>query len=517
VSDDRSETDNLLDLLYPDGHDPARLVQLRRSLDADPQARERLHGYEEVRRLVAELPVPEPERAVHYEILRQARAVAAEASGRRAPGGLFAWLGDLQLGPALAGALGLFLAVGGSLMLSREGDHETATPVSASAPSPTSPAAQVALPQVALPQGAVPQGAVPQGAVPKEEAPAEDAQATAEMNTRAPDAPARALTEGVAEKVSARSTNARGGVDFADRKADKDAANGLNLLKTAKMEADPFPSGGGGGERKTGTFAPPPEGAASTNQPPVDTGDGYIGGVVQRSEVASKYGAAERPDARRDDGPPGAGTVPQAEQRPESTRPPAQRPADGHSPRAAPAESMVDDLDEKVSSVAQPAQAPAPSPRRKAASSPAPGPTQSTSPDQKPKPASNGADSALDEEAKRKDRVQVADPRDPLALARVARKVQQWRVAVGHYQDYLDRLPEAKWIPAVLFETADAYERAGDTRRALELFRLVARSGGPQALPAEKRIAALEAARSRQAAPASDEFEAEPAGPAERR
>lgn len=554
MSDDRPETDNLLDLLYPDGQDPARLERLRRSVEADPQARERLRGYEEVRRIVAELPVPEPERAVHYEILRQARAAAAEASAGRTSGGFFAWLAGLQLGPVLAGALGLLLAVGGTLMLTREDALEAAPPASASvsaeAPTAASPAAQVARPQVMVSKDEAPaeEAKVALGAAP---APASEPQpaGTTWMNAPASTASARVLAEGGAEKASARSTGARGGDGFAAPEGDKRGADGPVGRQETETAADPFPSGGGGAaaERKANGFAPPPKVAeAAPREPafeptprnPVDEDDGIIGGVAPRADVVSKNRAPEPAGVESPvgygTGAPGAGeAAAQSEARREASKPVAKRPAEERRPRAESAESSVDDLLGATRASPQPVQAAAavPPPPAAAASptpAPVPAPARPASPAKKGKSAAfDDAAAALDSETSSKTRDQAGDARDPLALARVARKVQQWRVAVRHYQDYLDRIPEAQRMPAVLFETADAYERAGDTGRALELYRLVARSGGPQAGPAEKRIAALEAARNQQAAPPKakpqaapasiDEFEAEPAAPAERK
>lgn len=547
MSDDRPETDPLLDLLYPDGQDPARLERLRRSVEADPQARERLRGYEEVRRIVAELPVPEPERAVHYEILRQARAAAAEASAGRTPGGFFTWLAGLQLGPVLAGALGLVLAVGGTLMLTREDALEVAPPASTSADAPKigSPAAQVALPQ---------------GGPPNTEAPADEGKPSAAtvaaareapqaaptwMNAPASAAPALALDESAAEKASARAAAPRGGDGLGGFEGGKGggglgrgtgaAVDRAELGQASETGADPFPSGGGAtGARRAGGFAPPPKSAVAAPAEPApeptmrnaaEEDDGIIEGVAPRADVESRNSAPARAEAEP---PTGYGAAAQDEQRREVAKPVSKRPAEESQPRTEATETTVDDLLGEVQSSPLPVQAAAPAPPAAASPAPPPPPARPAAPAKKAKSAAfDDAAVALDKASESKERAQATDARDPLALARVARKVQQWRIAVRHYQDYLDRIPEAQRMPAVLFETADAYERAGDTGRALELYRLVARSGAPQAGQAEKRIAALEAVRSQQAAPpktkpqaapaSADEFEAEPAAPAERK
>jgi hypothetical protein len=518
VSDDRPDSENLLDLLYPEGQDPAHLERLRRAVAADPQATERLRGYQEVRRMVAELPVPEPERAVHYEILRQARAAAAASSADSSRRGWRAWLSGGHFGPALAGALGLVLAVGGTMMLTREDAAEAPSPVeTAAAPAHVSPHGAVSADRAT--------GAGDAPAVAAAPSPAKEAPPVAQTWANAPAAaaPALELAEGASDKAVARrgpGSNTGDGLGVLGGKGGGGYGRGAGATATsadpraeskAEASADPFPSGGDApaGAGAARGFAPPPKSAESeTTRGPADEApmrdayeadDGIIGGVAPKAPA------------------------PEEERRRESAKPMARRPAEDQEKASA----DVDDLlgAEPAAQPVQAAAAPAAPPPPPAAAAPAP---TRPEPAKKAKSAERASASArADENAEVAERRPEAGAGDPLALARVARKVQQWRVAVRHYQDYLDRIPEAQRMPAVLFETADAYERAGETARALELYRLVARSGGPQAGAAEKRIAALEAARRPQAAPpkaspqaappAQDEVQAEPATPAERK
>jgi TolA-binding protein len=99
----------------------------------------------------------------------------------------------------------------------------------------------------------------------------------------------------------------------------------------------------------------------------------------------------------------------------------------------------------------------------------------------------------------------------PLELARMARKVHQWREAARRYEEFIDRFPNHAELPAALFETAETYERLGETARAIELYRLVARNGGGLGDRAQDRISELEGKRRKQAAPAKPSPQAAPA------
>ena len=101
-------------------------------------------------------------------------------------------------------------------------------------------------------------------------------------------------------------------------------------------------------------------------------------------------------------------------------------------------------------------------------------------------------------------------PASALDLARMARKVSQWRVAVRHYEDFIGQFPNHAELPQALYETAETYELLGETGRAIELYRLVARNGGGLGDRALKRIDALEGQRRKQAAPAKPAPQAAP-------
>lgn len=67
------------------------------------------------------------------------------------------------------------------------------------------------------------------------------------------------------------------------------------------------------------------------------------------------------------------------------------------------------------------------------------------------------------------------------------------REAVDSYETFRQSYPGHHDITQVLFETADAYEKLGDTRQAIQLYRLVAQSGGRLGTLAAKRLDLLQA------------------------
>lgn len=130
----------LLDLLYGElPPDEAKAVQAE--VNDDPVARKTLEAWSAVREAVADLPTPEPDPQVHYNILRAARAEVAPAE----PSGFFAWLAKFAMSPAFAGAAAVMVLAVGSLVyfnqedaapdsaLDRAAANEAAAPVTAPA------------------------------------------------------------------------------------------------------------------------------------------------------------------------------------------------------------------------------------------------------------------------------------------------------------------------------------------------------------------------------------------------
>ncbi len=111
---DRPQDDALLALLY-DELPPAEAAALREKLAAEsPESLERLAQWQAIRDVVAELPELEPDPQIHYDIIREARKAADAASK---PSGIWAWLEQLTLTPALAGLLLVVLAAGLTLRM----------------------------------------------------------------------------------------------------------------------------------------------------------------------------------------------------------------------------------------------------------------------------------------------------------------------------------------------------------------------------------------------------------------
>ena len=103
----------LVELLYEDELSDERAASLRSALSQCPEQAERLRSWKEVQRLIGALPQREPEPDIHYNILRAARA---EVAGASEPRGWLRWLGGLGGAPAFA-TVGLLIMVGGATLL----------------------------------------------------------------------------------------------------------------------------------------------------------------------------------------------------------------------------------------------------------------------------------------------------------------------------------------------------------------------------------------------------------------
>ena len=529
VSEEHPTTDDrMVDLLYPEGVDAARLTTLRREVEADPELARKLRQYEVVRSLVAELPVPEPERSVHYEILRQARAAVAVAPARR---GLLSWLSTLQLGPALAGALGLLLAVGGTMMLTRE-SAEFAPP-----PAATSTATQSAT-----------QVPVSKSEAPGREAASLDARGAPAPASAAASAPGVELAAARAPEGKPRAVDAPTdpweAAPFGDagtgRKAGVRKGNARSEDDLGGLDAFPRGPAGSGSADKTKDSRPsaPPSGFPVEES--LEAGRGaHAQGAPAPAEVRSAPAkrdsqanndaeaireAKESPSERRFAAPPPPMEAPKArapERRPANARAAATDEAsdaraagdaneadDGIVHGVTPKQALrggakaLSEMDKPMAGAAPAVYAPAAPPP------PAPEPvaTAAATPPRNdvPESSSTAKKSKVAESS-------TGPASGPLDLARMARKVRQWREAARHYEDFIDRFPNNAELPTVLFETAEIYERLGENTRAIELYRLVVRSGGGVGDRAAERIANLEGQRRKQAAPAKPMPQAAPA------
>ncbi len=298
VAEDRNLEDRLVDLLYPEGQSPAELDALRREISARPDLSARLRDYEAIRRVVAEMPAPEPERAVHYEILRQARAAAATEGATQSKGSLFAFLGRLMTGPALAGAFGLMVAIGGAVLVTQERaeapaptaaranfDQQAAakaeaTPAVAVAGSPASAAASAADTRFARLDTAAASAAPPAAAPvtisgivawdPKAQAEAGEGAAVGSVNgVEKSDAPALGKALARTEALPDTSNNVKG------PRGGSASGPGYGGGGMAKGSGQAFPGASAGddlafGDATTRTknkFAPPPEAPAEADAP----------------------------------------------------------------------------------------------------------------------------------------------------------------------------------------------------------------------------------------------------------
>ena len=525
VSDERNTPhpeDRLVDLLYPEGQDAARLAVLRAEVAADPALREKLRQYEAVRLLVAELPVPEPERAVHYELVRQARA-AVETSGAPRTG-LWAWLSTLQLGPVLAGALGLMLAVGGTMMLTHESADFAPAPASITTPGAVTAPSVVA---VGESTGAKPNAdtwAAPQKTLAA--APA-SAATTAGPVVPEPDALEAAELQGAlaaaAPKEAAKRSAGAGKRDaqLDDLFGDAGEGQGYGLGKGSSANIGGLGAAGagrGGGGRADANAAGPasafpaeqarreasearrveeksvadaPKARAFAPPPPTDNA------LAQEADDGIVHGVAAEP-APVQTPPPAPAPAPAAPRRAAESKPTSvatakSAPGGGYAPISLD-EAAGDDV----------ATAPSP-PMAQAPAAPPPPPAESVAQNER---FADKDSAPVSKKAKAKAEAGVTSP---LELARMARKVQQWREAARRYEEFIDRFPNHAELPAALFETAETYERLGESARAIELYRLVARNGGGLADRALDRISELEGRRRKQAAPAKPSPQAAPA------
>jgi hypothetical protein len=466
----RPDEDDLLSLLYPETLEPSERADLTRRVAEDPELSAKLAAWRTVQSVARTGPtLPPPPRSVRTHVLREARAAAEQRARSNAPArpGLFDW--TRSFGPALAGAFGLVLAVGGVIVLSSEDAPEAALET---APSPVAPtlAAAPAVVAVSLP-GAIdaPRGAPAPSMVPQPEA------------------------------------KTRG--DLGDLKADRQRverpadlqAPAATTPKPKRPEAAAFDEALGAAQPGTGN------GAAMNAD--VDADDGRVQGSPDPFPGADRPTAqSEREAARRS---PVAKEAQRDEGKAESVADALEGEPAQYAEKPAPMEESVPR--KSASYAAAPAAAPAPPPPPaepiaggRAAGGPAQAAGAAASPELTLARAARDA-GRLDEAARRYDGVVTALRRAQGASEAQKRSKKGLNTSIE--LDDAPAAPSARDLGLVLYETAEVYERLGDLGRAGELYRLAVATGGPFAARAAARLDALGALR-REAArprPASDD------------
>lgn len=520
--------DRLVELLYADGElAPEEVERLEAELDAYPDLRARLEEWRALRRALVDEALPDPDPQVHYNVLREARKLAAEREEAKAPRWLL-WLESLTLGPAFAGAAVAMVALGGLVFSLRSSDEAPAM-----APAMERAAEPVAA--TAPPAGAAADSKLAKTAAPRpEEAPAPVAEAVG------------AEPPPVATERSSRS------------------------LATGDSLKDPFGSLAGGraeeqkgGAAKDDGFAFGTRGAARGN------GSSNSGAESARSRAPASPKAERKPvaKAKKKRRPAPSKKAPTA-QKPSFAPPPP--PADRAEPAPEPEpEPLADDFDgpaggegagwgdvdepvevapqQQAAPAAEPA--PAPAPRRSSASgaqretyglendvdaldAPArPGGADEASAllddgaigeaeaeevqeyaardaEQAPAAVETATkDTAAKEKAEpsRTRRQDTAGPNAELAEARRLRSARDWRRAVQQYERFIRGAAQHPQVGRAMVEAAGVYETIGDLDRADALYRRAAAFGGAtgdQAREGRKRIAERRAQqRSKKAAP----------------
>ena len=166
----RPDEDDLLSLLYPETLEPSERAELTRRVAEDPELSAKLAAWRTVQSVARTGPtLPPPPRSIRTNVLREARSAAEQRAKHNEPArpGLFDW--TRSFGPALAGAFGLVLAVGGVIVLSSEDAPEAALETAPSPVVPTLVAPAVVAASVPVAIGA-PLGAAAPSMAPQPEA-----------------------------------------------------------------------------------------------------------------------------------------------------------------------------------------------------------------------------------------------------------------------------------------------------------------------------------------------------------
>lgn len=481
------DDETLLALLY-DELTPADAELLRRRLSPEDQAR--LRDWRQIRTVVAEIPPLEPDPQMRYDLLRAAR-LAAEPEEK--PARWWAWVEKLSWAPAFA-ALALVVVAAGLTAKLSEGLDEAASPagsVPAVETAKTAPA--VGKEEAAAPVPAAAPGAAPPPAV---EPPAPDTPVAEPIGGADGEGAAVALDPVPPEPEARR--------EAAAAKAGEEAEEAQVIAKSKR-------------ERKPSklAFAPPPEpdtkavaakpSPAPAGPMPADKGDTSTPAL---RDLPIDDALAEAEDERAAPARTAAGNVALD----------AVGAGRGYAPPPPPPSGDTN-TNADVDAFAGVAQAPA-------AAEPAEVETAT-----RRRPATREDAAPAQAPGKKATEVAAAEEKggdvDLLGSARAARAQGDHRTAVTLYEEYLAENRGAGGLDRVWFETAQSYERLGDTGRALAFYRLVAGGDGAFAASARDRIAALSPPQAKQAAPKTtapaapqraydfDEAAAEPAEPAE--
>lgn len=435
----------LLDLLYGE-LSPDEAAELHAELAAHPELAARFEGWQQVQQAMAALPEPEPDPQIHYDLLREARKAVAEPERRGFWDTLWAW----SMNPMVAG-LGLLVLAGGMLTLFNAQD--AATPGAEDRFAEAAPsagkraAASAARPAV---KAETPAPRPPQAPTSMAPEPMQDAPPPVEADKDAiDDAPLGYATSGI---DAAEGKGRSGG---ASKDAAKLKAETLSRKRRPRRTARKRPPAKKKVAKRKRARAPVAPAPAPAPEPKV---------ADKRDYAPPPPAKTAEPDDLLDvlatnDGF-AAGQQPPAEPR---TKAAADTPADREAE-----EVMVEPVAAKPAAAAAPAPA-KPKLKQRAAARPAN--------DDERESLRGGAPAPSEADA-------------TLARARAARQSGDLRAAARAY-DAFGRFGGHRDYARAMFEAADTYEKLGDTPRAVQLYALVVRLGGPNAARAQARINTL--------------------------
>jgi len=481
--------EQLLELLYGDLPD-ADVAVLEAQLAEHPDLRARLDQWHEVRRVMAEMPLAEPDPQVRYDLLRAARKAVAEPERR----GWWAWLEVLSTAPAVAG---LALAViAGSVLFTVTGDFSDHSPESAGEarssapfPSPTKARGMDAATARAFTLGSKEEAFEPAPSVAEDRPPPPSG--ALDLLAAMDDENAATTLNGapLPKKVAARSSDKP--VSRARPKAKKSSkAKGVFAKKRAPRKKRSAPRKAYRGGLVQEDLPPMPKSRslkAPASAPPVvsqraserrnQAPDRFAPPPAQQTSRTSSAGALNQRI------PPSESALVDDDAEPvveRSTRMRRDAPKPAPGPEDTPQEAEV--AEDDIGAIAQ-----------------SPSSTSSIGSAGAAESNSRGGGRSRSEEAESagaKEAEPAADSTSQLAQildrARAAKRRGAHRVAVREYETYLKKSPTRTRLNEVWFEAAQSYEALGDLRRARQLYRLVARSRSGKSAAAQIRVDEIE-------------------------
>lgn len=453
--------EQLLELLYGELPD-ADVAALESQLANHPDLQARLDEWHELRRVVAEMPLVEPDPQVRYDLLRAARKAVAEPERR----GWWAWFERLSAAPAVAG---LALAViAGSILFTITGDFSEHGPEN----TVTTPAETLRVENIADAATVRPVtlNLNEERAVETPAAASGDQTASAVLDglvdRKAAARPATETVKGDRRRAIKKSTpKPRRKAKPSVRKSKtayapkKKARRSKKAYRSADLFEDGY-TGPGPRSAKKSVSAPP-----VVNQAAVAPKSTQVNKFAPPpAENRMPRGVAAQPPS-----PPRAAESEKRDRYEENK----QGRVDAEASLEATQTRFLDPVDESASddAVALPMEV-KPESLRGAMS----------------RSSGMGARSASDEGAGRT----TTGLSTILGRARAARQRGAHRIAVREYETYLKRTPGKSDLSSVWFEAAQSYEALGDLRRARQLYRLVARSKNNKAGVARSRLEELE-------------------------